>query len=134
MGGSWGCRTPNGPDVYLGDGRGGWTPASNGLKAFKFATQGIALGDLNNDGHLDMVVGGNATGKIGDKAYGLFLFTGDGRGNWALQADSGLPSEGLMLSYGIALGDLNRDGFLDIVVTHGTTESEGGYLMVWLHQ
>jgi FG-GAP-like repeat len=132
-GGSLGLQTPNGPDVYLGDGRGNWTPASDGLKVLKFATQGIALGDLNHDGHLDIVVGGNTTGKIGNKAHGLFLFTGDGRGNWTLQTNSGLPSEGFMWSYGIALGDLNRDGLLDIVVAHGATEGEGGYLTIWLH-
>jgi hypothetical protein len=122
---------PHGPDVYLGDGTGGWTPASNGLKVFQLHSHGIALGDVDHDGCLDLVVGGNATGRIGDNAYGLFLFTGDCRGTWTLQPHSGLPSEGLTLSRGIALADLNHDGFLDIVVAHA---GEGGYLSVWLHR
>src|SRR2546428_1108833 len=42
----------NGPDVYLGDGRGGWAASSAGLKALKFASAGVALGDLDRDGNL----------------------------------------------------------------------------------
>ena len=122
---------PHGPDVYLGDGTGGWTPASNGLKVFQLHSRGIALGDVDHDGCLDLVVGANITARPSDTAYGLFLFTGDCRGNWTLQPDSGLPSAGLMPSQGIALGDLNHDGFLDIVVAHA---AEGGYLSVWLHR
>ena len=129
-----GPNTPHGPDVYLGDGKGGWTPASKGLKVFQPSSQGIAIGDVDNDGCLDLVVGGNTTGAIGDKAYGLFLFTGDCRGNWTLQPNSGLPSEGLPYPYGIALGDVNHDGLLDIVSVHGFTQDEGGHLAVWLHR
>jgi hypothetical protein len=47
------CPLPHGPDVYLGDGTGGWTPASNGLKVFQLHSHGIALGDLNHDGFLE---------------------------------------------------------------------------------
>ena len=79
------------------------------------------------------MTGGNVTGAIGDTAYGLFLFTGDGQGHWTFQPDSGLPREGLALPYGIALGDLNHDGRLDIVVVHGGTDL-GGYVTVWLQR
>jgi FG-GAP-like repeat len=133
-GGFLGLHTPNGPDVYLGDSKGGWTAASNGLKVLRSIAAGIALGDLDNDGRLDLVVGGNTTKAIGNKAYGLFLFTADGQGNWTLRSESGLPAEGLMWPYGIALGDLNHDGLPDMVVAHGATEGKGGYLTVWLHQ
>lgn len=129
-----GPNVPHGPDVYLGDGKGGWTPASNGLKVFQPIAQGIAIGDVDNDGCPDLVVGGNTTGAIGDKAYGLFLFTGDCRGNWTLQPNSGLPSDGLTYPYGLALGDLNHDGRLDIVAVHGSIGGSGGYVTVWLHR
>ena len=121
------------PVVYLGNSQGQWTRASDGLDIFKGRGQGIVLGDLNNDGHVDLVVGGNVTGAIGDQAYGLFLFTGDGQGHWTFQPDNGLPRAGLALPYGMALADLTSDGRLDIVVVHGGTDS-GGDVTVWLHR
>ena len=47
----FGFDKPNGPDVYLGDGRGGWKPSSTGLKVFKLPSAGVALGDLDRDGN-----------------------------------------------------------------------------------
>src|SRR2546426_9345536 len=58
---SFGRDQPNGPDVYLGDGRGGWKASSAGLKVLKFAPAGVAVGDLAGDGNLDIVAGGNVT-------------------------------------------------------------------------
>jgi hypothetical protein len=134
-GGFQGPLKQNGPDVYLGDGRGQWTAASTGLKVLQSPPSwGIALGDLNRDGHLDMVAGGNTTGQTGNTAHGLFLFTGDGRGQWNLQEQSGLPATGLVQPYGIRLGDLNHDDRLDIIVVHGATEDTGGYVAVWFHR
>jgi hypothetical protein len=73
----------NGPDVYLGDGRGGWKASSMGLKVLKVATPGLALGDLDQDGHLNLTAAGKVTGEL-RSGYGLFWFRGDGRGagNW----------------------------------------------------
>ena len=121
------------PVVYLGNSQGQWTRASDGLDIFTGRGQGIALGDLNNDGHVDLVVGGNVTGAIGDQAYGLFLFTGDGQGHWTFHPDSGFPRAGLALPYGMALADLTADGRLDLVVVHGGTDA-GGDVTVWLHR
>lgn len=134
-GGFQGLLKNNGPDIYLGNGQREWTPASNGLKVSPSPPGwGIALGDLNQDGHLDIVAGGKTTGASNPTAFGLFLFAGDGLGNWRLQTQSGLPAAGLFQPYGMRLSDLNHDGLLDIIVAHGATQGQGGYLSIWFHR
>jgi len=123
----FGLGEANGPDVYLGDGRGGWKASSVGLKALKLAASGMALGDVDRDGHLDIIAGGNVTGEL-RSGYGLFWFKGDGKGGWHLVQESGLPSQGLAIPHGIALADLDRDGWLEIVALHGGVD---GSVTVW---
>lgn len=130
-GGFAGVLKPNGPDVFLADGKGGWTPALDGLKIFKKPAEGITVADFNHDGNADLVTGGNITGQFDEKAYGLFLFAGDGKGNWHLVKDSGLPDRGLPRPYGITDHDMNGDQLTDLVVIHGAPEEGSGYISVW---
>lgn len=123
----FGWDKPNGPDVYLGDGRGGWKNSSAGLKALKLSSAGIALGDLDGDGNLDIVAGGSLTGDVQD-GYGLFRFRGDGKGGWRLVQESGLPTRGLPVIYSITLADLDGDGALEIVVLTG---GSNGSITIW---
>ena len=96
------------------------------MKVLKFASTGIAVGDLDGDGNLDIVAAGNVTGRAGDD--GLFWFRGDGKGRWQLVPQSGLPSSGLSLIHSITLADLDHDGFPEIIVLSGGNH---GRITIW---
>ena len=99
---------PNGPK---------WRAANDGLITMNAV--GVALGDLNNDGHMDLVVTGKADTQNLGGVHGVFPFLGDGTGHWALLKDSGLPQTGRERPWGVGLADIDRDGILDIGVAYG---------------
>jgi len=80
---------------------------------------GVALGDLNNDGKLDLVAVGKTNLEEIGGVYGVFPFLGDGTGNWKLIDNTGLPTTGRERTWGVGLADINRDGVLDIGVAFG---------------
>jgi len=90
--------------VWLGNGAGSWTSASNGLPNTNWFA-GIFLGDVNNDDNLDIVVG--------HEGNGIKVFTGNGEGIWTEGASTNLPNTGEY--YGIWMDDVNNDNNLDIV-------------------
>lgn len=91
-----------------------------------------AVGDINQDGHVDIALNGGFRGPL--ERNGPDVYLGDGHGQWALQEQSGLPATGLLQPYGIRLGDLNHDDRPDIIAAHGATEGTGGCVAVWFHR
>jgi hypothetical protein len=84
---------------------------------------GVAIGDLNNDGHADIVaVGKRALNEIGG-VYGVFPYLGDGKGKWTPADNSGLPGAGRERTWGVGLGDINNDGVLDVGTAFGDVVS-----------
>jgi len=104
-----------GPRVWLGDGKGLWKSYSKGLPSPVIGGlfRGIAVGDINEDGHLDLVVANEANGPE------VYLQHPDGF--WQPTPDIFPAMMGGAL--GIALGDLDRDGHLDLLV--GGRRSKG---------
>jgi len=92
-------------NVYDGDGFGGFSD-NRQLKGEGDPTR-LLIKDFNNDGRLDIAVNAPSEDKI-------LLFLGDGKGNFANPPDE---LEDLPKDFGIAAGDFNRDGNLDIAAT-----------------
>lgn len=75
----------------------------------------LALGDIDGDKHLDLVVGGSQSLS---SHYGLFVFRGNGKAGWT-ELRTNLPLNELTYVWGVALADVNGDGVPDLAVTTG---------------
>jgi uncharacterized protein (DUF2141 family) len=99
--------------VLLGNGDGTFQIAVTYSSGAADATS-VAVADVNGDGKLDLVVGNLCTSKAGcdgTSKVGVLLGNGDGTFRTAVTYDPGGYETG-----SVALGDLNGDGKLDIVV------------------
>jgi hypothetical protein len=95
-------------EVLLGDGKGHFTPSAGSPVACGKNPNDIATGDLNGDGNLDLVIANTET------PY-LTILLGDGRGGFAPSPHSPFDTHSYPHVHGIALGDFNGDGKLDVV-------------------
>ena len=108
-----------GPRVWRGDGKGGWTEASEGLPAPEIhgLYWGIAVGDVNGDGKLDIASGAAVPGvEVFIQESGEFGV------KWRRSIEGIVPMNAL----GVALGDLDKDGNTDLVVAGKTNLEEIG--------
>lgn len=93
--GNFSCRTNFGPPVY---------------------DSSLALGDIDSDGDLDLIVSG-----IGTNGNRLDMYLNPGNGDFTNPIPFGIPAGGSYLT----LGDLTGDGSLDLVVSGGNA----GYML-----
>jgi hypothetical protein len=97
------------PGVVLlaGDGKGGFTDVTaKHLAGGTFSASGVAAGDLDGDGDVDLFFAG------GDGPSRLYL--NDGHGVFQLAAADAVPAEAAPGAGIPALGDLDGDGSLDV--------------------
>jgi hypothetical protein len=95
-----------GIETYLGDGRGAFTRGPT--TAMSSHTWSMQPADINRDGKIDLVV------NAGDRwtTNNLEGFVGRGDGGFTRVSSKALP----LTFFGTTLGDLNRDGFIDVML------------------
>jgi hypothetical protein len=130
----------DGPEVYLQTEGGAWQKMPDVFPKMRGGAYGLALGDLDGDDRLDIVVSGRLKVE-GGYVRGVFALHGTPDGSWQFVSNSGLPSTGLGKTTGVAIGDINGDGVADIAACSGLKiESVPGprkpviaaHMMVWV--
>ncbi len=100
--------------ILLGTGSGGFMQAAGSPVTVGSAPRFIAVGDLNADGNLDLAVANNASQDV-------TILLGSGSGGFG--EAPGSPVAGVSSPQSIAVGDLNRDGKLDLAVASFVSDS-----------
>jgi hypothetical protein len=103
---------PNGlPAIFLGDCKGNWKYWKEVKWPRSLDYGSVVAGDFNKDGKMDLAFGVHLNG--------VFVFLGDGKGNFT-DASDGLPSD--FPTRRILASDVDRDGYTDLVaISEGPT-------------
>jgi FG-GAP-like repeat len=111
-------NSDNDVSVAFGDGHGGFVRAPGSPFAVGPSPYPLALGDVNSDGHLDIVATASATGPARAQqlplSRALTLLLGDGHGGFRTSQVPMRTGE----PWFVAIGDVNGDRKPDLVVTH----------------
>lgn len=104
--------------ILLGKGKAQFEQAKGSPFPAGYGVNDITIGDFNDDGNLDLAFANT------DRKY-LTVLLGNGQGNFTPAPNSPFPVEVKPHVHGIATGDFNNDGKLDLVTeSWGTNQIE----------
>jgi hypothetical protein len=101
-------ETDSSVTILLGNGKGGFTETGNSPFFAGSIPNDISINDFNRDGNMDLAFANH------EKKY-LTVLLGNGKGNFIAAPKSPFAVEGIPHTHGIATGDFDNDGRLDLV-------------------
>jgi hypothetical protein len=122
---------PGGQNQLILSSTTGWTISTSNLPNRNDFTHCTTVGDINNDGNIDIFLGNVDTSG---SHYGASILFGDGTGHFS-ESISAVPLEirDKIRFYAAQLTDLNRDGWLDLVIGNSgdTSNSKSESIVYW---
>jgi hypothetical protein len=102
--------------VLLGNGSGGFAAQEQVKYLGHKSPQAMTVADFNSDGHMDLALA-NARGNY------VSILLGNGNGTFSDPYNFGVGDVIKKMPVGIAAGDFNLDGGVDLVVANGTDDT-----------
>lgn len=111
----------NGPGLadrlFLNDGKGKFTEAKDALPAILVNKSCVKVADVDNDGDMDLFIGGLANANKYGFPQSSYLLINDGTGKFSNAAAGVIQLSDIGMVTSSVFTDVNKDGWIDLVVT-----------------
>ena len=115
--GAYGTGSPAAQHLFLNDGSGMFTAAHAQLNVANMAAPMVIAEDFDLDGDPDLMYARDSVWP--NPTAPPVILINDGTGNFTNETAARIPAGFFMTGFGIAAGDTDNDGDLDVVVTNG---------------